>query len=84
MERKPPAHAIRATMPPIKYDKQKLEKNDAFKDLLRALDAQDGELSERLERVEEKVLNLEARNQKDSQPIASVFADLARQAAWST
>ena len=71
-------------MPPSKYDKAKQEKNEAFKDLLKALEAQDGELTDRIERMEEKVLNLEARNQKDSQPVVSVFADLARQAAWST
>ena len=71
-------------MPPSKYDKAKQEKNEAFKDLLKALEAQDGELTDHIERMEEKVLNLEARNQKDSQPVVSVFADLARQAAWST
>ena len=71
-------------MPPSKYDKAKQEKNEAFKDLLKALEAQDGELTDRIERMEEKVLNLEARNQKDSQPVVRVFADLARQAAWST
>ena len=71
-------------MPPSKYDKAKQEKNEAFKDLLKALEAQDGELTDRIERMEEKVLNLEGRNQKDSQPVVSVFADLARQAAWST
>ena len=71
-------------MPPSKYDKAKQEKNEAFKALRKALEAQDGELTDRIERMEEKVLNLEARNQKDSQPFVSVFADLARQAAWST
>ena len=55
-----------------------------IRDSLKALEAQDGELTDRIERMEEKVLNLEARNQKDSQPVVSVFADLARQAAWST
>ena len=50
-------------MPPSKYDKAKQEKNEAFKDLLKALEAQDGELTDRIERMEEKVLNLEARNQ---------------------
>ena len=78
------ADAALREMPPSKYDKAKQEKNEAFKDLLKALEAQDGELTDRIERMEEKVLNLEARNQKDSQPVVSVFADLARQAAWST
>ena len=77
-------HPPSTQMPPSKYDKAKQEKNEAFKDLLKALEAQDGELTDRIERTEEKVLNLEARNQKDSQPVVSVFADLARQAAWST
>ena len=35
-------------MPPSKYDKAKQEKNEAFKDLLKALEAQDGELTDRI------------------------------------
>ena len=35
-------------MPPSKYDKAKQEKNEAFKDLRKALEAQDGELTDRI------------------------------------
>ena len=33
-------------MPPSKYDKAKQEQNEAFNDLLKALEAQDGELTD--------------------------------------
>lgn len=57
---------------------------EGFKELRSALDEQEAEITAKIERMEERILQADARNQKDSNPVQSVFASLARDSVWSS
>ena len=42
------------------------------------------EIGAKIERMEERILQADARSQKDSNPVTSVFGELARSGAWSS
>ena len=68
----------------ISTDKKEAAPPDPFKELKTALDDQEKEITMRAERLEERILQAEARTAKDSNPVTSVFGELARNAAWSS
>ena len=57
---------------------------EGFKELRSALDEQEAEIGAKIERMEERILAADARNMKDSNPVHSVFAGLARESVWSS
>lgn len=63
---------------------KKKEPVDPFKDLKVSLDDQEREIGAKIERMEERILQADARSQKDSNPVTSVFGELARSGAWSS
>ena len=61
-----------------------LPPGEGFKELRPALDEQEAEIGAKIERMEERILQADARNMKDSNPVHSVFAALARESVWSS
>ena len=57
---------------------------DPFLELKASLQHQEGEITAKIERMEERILQADSRNQKDSNPTPSVFGELARQSVWSS
>mmetsp|Transcript_24949 Transcript_24949/g.74878 ORF Transcript_24949/g.74878 Transcript_24949/m.74878 type:complete len:86 (-) Transcript_24949:329-586(-) len=77
------APAAEPADPPKKRLKPLPEKEAAFQELTLALEDQEAEICAKLERVEEKIIQNHERNSRDSNPIPSVFMDLAQKAVWS-
>ena len=63
--------------------RKKKDTDPIFKDVRAALEEQDAVLRSKIEYLEERVLQAEARNKQDSNPVASFWGELARSQAWS-